>query len=67
MELDKLDFADFSSRWPSLKEKIRAERPDVTDEDLEYELGQEVALILRLQKRTGKTEQEIFDWLHIMG
>lgn len=67
MELDKLDFADFNSRWPNLKEKIRSERPDITDEDLEYELGQEVALIKRLQNRTGKTEQEIFDWLHIMG
>jgi hypothetical protein len=62
-----MDYTEFNKRWPEVKERIKKEQPDIPDEDLVYEIGQEVALVKRLQKRTGKTENEIFEWLHIMG
>lgn len=62
-----MDFTEFNKNWPSMKARIREEQPDLSDEDLEYEIGQEVALIKRLQERTGKTQEEIFNWLHLMG
>lgn len=36
---------------------------DLTDDDLRYEEGKEDELIGRLQKRTGKTKQELKDWI----
>lgn len=62
-----MDFTEFNRNWPKMKAVIKQEHADIPDEDLEYEIGQEVALIKRLQERTGKTQEEIFNWLHLMG
>lgn len=67
METNSRDYTEFNRRWPEAKARIKAAHPEMTDEELDYEIGQEVALLKRLQDKTGKTESEIFDWLHIMG
>ena len=67
MQPNTNDYTEFNRRWQESKAKIKAELPDMPDEELEYEIGQEVALLKRLQQRTGKTESEIFEWLHLMG
>ena len=58
---------DFQRRWPELKQKIKDEHPDIEDRDLEYELGKEIELLERVRKKTRKTKDEIYEWLHIMG
>lgn len=50
-----------------MRELIKKEHPHIEEHDLEYEIGREVELLERLQKKTGKTRQEIYKWLHIMG
>jgi len=62
-----MDTIDFHRRWPELKQQVKAEYPDIEEQDLDYELGRELELLKRLQEKTGKTREEIFNWLHIMG
>lgn len=62
-----MDTQDFQKRWPEMRELIKKEHPHIEEHDLEYEIGREVELLERLQKKTGKTRQEIYKWLHIMG
>ncbi|HEY9176980.1 MAG TPA: general stress protein CsbD [Flavipsychrobacter sp.] len=62
-----MDTAEFHDKWPELKKKVKAEYPDIDDRDLDYEFGKELELLKRLQAKTGKTREEIFKWLHIMG
>jgi len=45
--------------WNVIKGKLKQKYGDLTDNDLTYVEGQEDELIGRLQKRTGKTRDEI--------
>ena len=49
--------------WNTLKGKIKQEHAQLTDNDLEYEEGQDDELLGRLQKKLGKTKQDIKDWI----
>ncbi len=62
-----MDQNQFKTLWEQRKDAFRTENPDLTDDDMFYELGKEQELLERLEKKTGKTHQEITDWLHIMG
>ena len=58
---------DFENRWDEYKLKLKHNYPDLTEDDLRYELNKEEELLERLQIKLGKTKKEIFDWLHLMG
>ena len=58
---------DFKSNWDKWKEQVKKEYPDMTEEELLYELDKDTELLKKLQVKTGKTKEEIFDWLHLMG
>lgn len=45
--------------WNIIKGKLKQQYADLTDDDLKYVEGKETELIGRLQKRTGKTREEI--------
>ncbi len=62
-----METPDFKKKWPAWKEKIKAQYPDISEEDLMYELNKEEELLERLQMKTGKTRAQIYEWLHIMG
>lgn len=49
--------------WNQLKGKAKQEYADLTDDDLMYEEGKEDELMGRLQEKTGKTKQEVKDWI----
>lgn len=49
--------------WNQLKGKAKQEYADLTDDDVRYEEGKEDELIGRLQEKTGKTKQEVKDWI----
>lgn len=49
--------------WNELKGKIKEEYGELTDNDLVYEEGKEDQLLGRLQQKTGKTKQEVQDWI----
>lgn len=62
-----MNTVDFHKRWPELRKQVKEKYPDIDERDLDWELGEELELLKRLQEKTGKTREEIFNWLHIMG
>jgi uncharacterized protein YjbJ (UPF0337 family) len=48
--------------WNQIKGKIKQKYADLTDDDLTYVEGKEDELVGRLQKKTGKTKEEIQAW-----
>jgi uncharacterized protein YjbJ (UPF0337 family) len=49
--------------WNELKGKIKQQYANLTDDDLKYEEGKEDELYGRLQKKTGRTKEEIKNWI----
>lgn len=58
---------DLAQNWENWRNQIKLQYPDLTDEDLLYEIEKEEELLTRLEAKTGKTKEEIYDWLHLMG
>jgi len=54
----------WKGRWNEVKGKVKQQYADLTDDDLLYEEGKEDELLGRLQKKTGKTQDEVEDWLN---
>ena len=49
--------------WNVLKGKVKKKFGELTDDDLAYQEGQEDQLLGRIQKKTGKTKQEVKDFI----
>lgn len=54
----------WKGRWNELKGKVKQKYADLTDDDLLYAEGKEDELLGRLQKKTGKTKEEVENWLN---
>ncbi|HVU98068.1 MAG TPA: CsbD family protein [Puia sp.] len=53
----------FKGNWNELKGKVKQKYANLTDNDLMYEEGKEDELLGRLQQKTGKTKQELKNWI----
>lgn len=53
----------WKGRWNELKGKVKQQYADLTDDDLLYAEGKEDELLGRIQQKTGKTKEEVEDWL----
>lgn len=49
--------------WNEVKGKIKQKYAALTDDDLLYEEGKDDELLGRLQKKTGKTKQQLKEWI----
>ncbi len=49
--------------WNETKGKIKQAYGDLTDDDLKYEEGKDDELVGRLQKKVGKTKDEVINWI----
>jgi uncharacterized protein YjbJ (UPF0337 family) len=49
--------------WNEIKGKLKEKYGELTDNDLTYEEGQEDQLIGKIQKKIGKTKEEVKDWI----
>jgi len=49
--------------WNEVKGKIKQQYADLTDDDLLYDEGKDDELVGRLQKKTGKTKDQVIDWI----
>ena len=58
---------ELHTKWPLLKSKILDRYPQLTSEDLVYEIGKEGELLKRLQEKLGKNKKEIDNWLSLLG
>lgn len=49
--------------WNELKGKIKQQYADITDDDLVREEGKDEELVGRIQKRIGKTKEQVIEWI----
>ena len=49
--------------WNQTKGKIKQAYGDLSDDDLKYEEGKDDELVGRLQKKIGKTKDEVIRWI----
>ncbi|HOA36935.1 MAG TPA: CsbD family protein [Flavihumibacter sp.] len=49
--------------WNVLKGKIKQQYADLTDDDLVYQAGKEDELLGRIQKASGKTKDQLKEWI----
>ncbi|EEI90924.1 CsbD family protein [Sphingobacterium spiritivorum] len=54
----------WEGRWNELKGKVKQSYADLTDDDLLYEEGKADELLGRIQKKTGKTKEEVENWFN---
>jgi uncharacterized protein YjbJ (UPF0337 family) len=50
--------------WNELKGKVKQAYGDLTDDDLVREEGKDDELLGKLQQKTGKSRDEVVDWLN---
>ena len=50
--------------WNIIKGKLKQEYGDLTDDDLTYQEGAEDELFGNIQKRIGKTKEEIMEFIN---
>ncbi|RXF67285.1 CsbD family protein [Arcticibacter tournemirensis] len=58
-----MDKLELKGSWNELKGKVKQAYGDLADDDLTYEEGREDELYGRLQQKTGKTRDEVVEWL----
>lgn len=57
-------FSDkLKGNWNVIKGKIKQEYADLTEDDLRYQEGKEDELLGRLQRKMGKTKDEVKRWI----
>ena len=49
--------------WNDLKGKVKKQYANLTDDDLLYEEGKDDELVGRIQKKIGKTKDEVVKWI----
>jgi len=49
--------------WNDVKGKIKKQYGQLTDDDLVYEEGKDDELLGKLQKKIGKTKEELKAWI----
>ncbi len=58
-----MDKLELKGNWNVFKGKLKQAYGDLSDDDLKYEEGKEDELWGRLQTKTGKTRDQLVDWL----
>lgn len=54
-----MDKLEIKGNWNEKKGKLKQKYADLTDDDLAYTEGQEEELVGKIQKKTGKTRDEV--------
>jgi uncharacterized protein YjbJ (UPF0337 family) len=49
--------------WNEMKGKMKQEYGNLTDDDLKREEGRDDEFVGRLQKKLGKTKDEVISWI----
>lgn len=62
-----MDDMNWKGNWNETKGKIKQAHGELTDDDLEYEQGKDDEFFGRLQKKLGKTKDEVVHWLRSFG
>ncbi len=52
-----------NGNWNELKGKMKQEYGNLTDDDLKREQGKDDEFVGRLEKKLGKTKDEVISWI----
>jgi uncharacterized protein YjbJ (UPF0337 family) len=66
-EKNTMDKLEIKGKWNEIKGKIKQAHADLTDDDLRYEEGKDDELVGRIQKKLGKSREEVIQWLRSLG
>ena len=58
-----MDNLEIKGRWTEIKGKLKQQFSNLTDDYLLYQEGKEEELIGKIQKKTGKTRDDIIHYL----
>jgi len=53
----------WNGAWNDVKGKAKKQYANLTDDDLLYEEGKDDELVGRIQKKVGKTKEEVIKWI----
>ena len=59
-----MDKLSVKGNWNEMKGKLKQKWGNLTDDDLTFREGQEDEMVGRIQKRTGKTREEIVRYIN---
>lgn len=62
-----MDKLEFKGDYNDFKGKLKQAHSGLTDDDLEYEEGKDDEFFGRLQKKLGKTKDEVVHWIKSLG
>ena len=58
-----MDSLEIKGKWNEIKGKAKQAYADLTDDDLKYDEGKEEETYGKIQQKTGKTRDEVVNWL----
>lgn len=58
-----MNTTELKGNWNEVKGKLKQKYADLTEDDLLYEEGKEDELYGRIQKKIGKTRDEVKKWI----
>ena len=59
-----MDTLRIKGNWNQMKGKIKQKYPDLTDDDLMFVTGRENELLGRIQRKTGKSRDEVVSYIN---
>jgi uncharacterized protein YjbJ (UPF0337 family) len=59
-----MDTLRIKGNWNQMKGKIKQKYPDLTDDDLMFVTGKEDDLLGRIQRKTGKSRDEVVSYIN---
>ncbi len=61
-----MDKLEIKGNWNQIKGSLKKKYGELTDDDLTYAEGEEEQLLGKLQKKTGKTRQELINEINAL-
>jgi len=62
-----MDKMELKGNWNEWKGKLKQKYANLTDDDLKYEEGKDDELWGKVQKKTGRTKDDLVRWLRGLG
>jgi uncharacterized protein YjbJ (UPF0337 family) len=62
-----MDKMELKGNWNEWKGKLKQKYANLTDDDLKYEEGKDDELWGKVQKKTGRTKDDLVKWLRGLG
>jgi uncharacterized protein YjbJ (UPF0337 family) len=62
-----MDKLEIKGNWNEWKGKLKQSYGNLTDDDLRYQEGKDDEMWGRIQKKTGKTKDDLIRWLRGLG